>query len=68
VDLRDVRVIQRGERFCFALEAHHPISIACEGGGQYLDCNLAIEARIARALHFAHSANAPRIEDAIRAE
>ena len=51
-------MIQRGERLRFALEAREPVGIACEGVGQDLDRDIAIQLRIARAIHLAHAARA----------
>ena len=47
VDLRDVRMIERGERLRFALEAHQAIGVAGERGRQDLERDLAIELRVA---------------------
>ena len=48
VDLRDVRVIQGGERLRFALEASQPVRISPKRLGQDLDGNIAIELGISR--------------------
>jgi hypothetical protein len=46
VDGRDVRVVQRGEHFGFALKAREAIGIACHRGRQHLDCNLTLQIRV----------------------
>jgi hypothetical protein len=66
----DVRVIERRERFCFTLEAdeelvprrdsgrpwtRRSIAIGSKGLEDHLDGDLAIESRIARTIHLAHS-------------
>ena len=56
VDLRDVRMIQRGERLRFALEARQAVGVGRERLGQDLDRDVAIELRVARAIDLAHAA------------
>jgi hypothetical protein len=56
VDSRDVRMIQRRDDFRFALEPRHSFRVSHERFGQDLDSDVAIEPRIARPIHFAHSA------------
>jgi hypothetical protein len=63
VDLRDVRVIQRRQRFRLALEPHQPIGIAGERFRQHLQRDVAIEFAVARPIHLAHSACPERAED-----
>src|SRR5688572_9894759 len=46
VDVRDVRMIQRGRGFCFLREAPHSILIAREFCRQNLQRDLAIELRV----------------------
>jgi hypothetical protein len=41
VDDRDIRMIQGGEDFGFALKARHPLRIRCKQWRQDLDRNLA---------------------------
>ena len=64
----DVRMIQRGQRLRFALEAREPLGIGDEQLGQDLDRDVAIELRVARAIHLAHAAGAERGEDLVGAE
>ena len=52
----DVRVIQRGERLGLAREPREAIRIVRERLGQHLDGHVAVELRIARAIHLAHAA------------
>ena len=58
VDRADVRMVQRGEHLRFALEAREAIRIARERVGQDLQRDVAIQLRIARAIHLAHAAGA----------
>ena len=58
VDLRDVRVIERGERLRLAVEARQTVGIERELGGQDLQGDVAPELGIAGAVHLAHSARA----------
>jgi hypothetical protein len=66
VDLRDVRVIERGERLCFTRKSRDAIGVAGKGVGQNLDRDVAIQLRIARALHFAHAAGTERRQNFVR--
>ena len=68
VDLRDVRVVERGQRLRFAREARDAIRIVREHVGQDLDRDVAVQLRIARAIHLAHSAFAQLGDDLVRAE
>ena len=61
-------MIQRREHLGFALEPREPIGIAHEGLGQHLDRDIAIQPRIARAIHLAHTARAEQRQDFICAE
>ena len=61
-------MIQRGEDLRFALEAGEAIGIAGEGIRQNLERDVAIQLRIARAIHLAHAAGAKGREDFVRAE
>ena len=60
VDVRDVGMVQRFERLRLALEAGDALRIAGERLGQDLDRHVAIELRVARAIHFAHAAAVER--------
>ena len=64
----DVRMVQRGEDFGFALEAREPIGIAGERLGQHLDRDLAFQLGVRRAIHLAHPAGADLGGDFVRAE
>jgi hypothetical protein len=44
------------KRLRLALEAGKPIRIISEGSGKNLECDVAIEPRIAGAIHLAHAA------------
>ena len=58
VDGANVGMIQRGERFRFALEPGEPLGVVHERFGQDLDRNVSIELRVARTIDFAHPAHA----------
>jgi hypothetical protein len=59
VNMRDVRMIQRGKNVRFAAEARQVIGIAGDGREQDLDRHVAAQRPIARPIDFAH---APRPE------
>ncbi len=63
VDLRDVRVIERGQELRFALETREPIRVARERFEQDLDRDLPVEPRITGSIHLAHAARAERRHD-----
>ena len=44
----DVGVVQRGEQLRLALEAAHPLGVDRKRGGEDLDGDVAVEARVAR--------------------
>ena len=52
VDLRDVRMIELRQDFRFALEAREALGVARHRGRQHLDCDVALQVRIGRAVHF----------------
>ena len=68
VNLRDVRMIERREHLRLAAEAREALGIVGNGGEQDLDRDLAIQLRIARAIHLAHAAGAQQGDDLVRAE
>ena len=51
VDAGNVRMVQRGEHFCFALETREPIGVSCERGRQDLDRDLAFQLGVGRPIH-----------------
>src|SRR5262249_14992517 len=55
VDLGDIWVIERCERLRLALEPRDAIGVVRQALRQDLDRDVAIEARIASAIHLAHS-------------
>ena len=63
VDVSDVRVVERGEHLRLAAEARQAIGIGGEELGQDFDRDVAIELRVARAIHLAHAARTQRFED-----
>ena len=68
VDVRDVRVIEGRERLRFAREPREPVGVTGERVGQYLERDIAIELRIARAVDLAHPAGADAGDDFVDAE
>ena len=58
VNMRDVGMIEGGECFRFALEPREPFGVARESGRQNLQRNVAIQLRVAGAIHLAHAAGA----------
>jgi hypothetical protein len=63
--VRDAGMIQRSERLGLALEAREAIGISGDELREHLDRHVAIQLRIARAIHFAHAADAERAQDAL---
>ena len=59
----DVRVVECGERFGFALEARDALWIEREGLRKNLDGDFASELGVAGAVHLAHAAGAERPDD-----
>src|SRR5262249_39637623 len=68
VDRPDVRMIERSEKMCFALEPNEPIRILREILRQDFDGDFPAELRIACAINLAHAARSERSQDFIRAE
>ena len=68
VDRGDVRVIQRGENFGFALKAREPVSIGGQRRRQNLDRNLAFQLGIGGPIHLAHPALSDMGDDFIGAK
>ena len=56
-------MVQRRQRFRFALEAREPLGITRDEVGQSLEGDIAIESRIVRAIDLAHAARAERCEE-----
>jgi hypothetical protein len=67
VDVRDVWVVQRSEDLSFSLEPGEPIGIVGKGIRQHLQRDVAIQLRVARAVHLAHAASAERRDNLIGA-
>ena len=66
--MRDVRVVERGERLRFAGEPGQPIRVVGEGVGQDLQRDIAIELRVAGPKHLSHPAFADLRGDFVDAE
>ncbi len=52
----DVRMVQRRQRFGFALETREALGIPAEACGQYLDRDVTAELGVGGAIHLAHAA------------
>jgi hypothetical protein len=61
-------VVQCGHGAGFLFEARAAAGVAGKIGGQNLDCHFAAQARIARAVDFAHRAGAEARQNFIRAQ
>ena len=61
-------MIERREQLRFALEARHAVGVRRERRRQDLQRDVAIQLRVARAIHFAHSPGAEGREDFVGAE
>ena len=68
VDLRDVRMIERGEHLRFTTEAGEAIGIAGDAGQQNLDRDPAIQPGVEGPVDLAHPARADPRVDLIRAD
>jgi catechol 2,3-dioxygenase-like lactoylglutathione lyase family enzyme len=68
VDLRDVRMVERGQHLRLALKSRNAIGIEGKQLRQNFDRDVAIQPRIARAIHLAHSAGTYQRQDFVRAE
>ena len=68
VDRRDVGMIQRRQELRLALEAREAVRIGGEELGQDFQRDVAIEPRVARAIHLAHAARADGDDDLVSAE
>ena len=67
VDRADVRMIERREQLCLALEARDAVGIGRESIREKFQRDIAVEPRIARAIHLAHAARAESRHELIRA-
>ena len=56
VNVGDVGVIERGQRYGLALKAGYPVGIAAELRREDFDCNVTLQLRVAGAIHIAHAA------------
>jgi hypothetical protein len=68
VDGADVRMIERSEDLRFTAEASDAVGISGETRGQEFQRDVAIQLRVARAVHLAHAACAEGREDLVGAE
>ena len=65
MDVRDVRVVERGEDLCLTREASAAVGIGAEGLRQDLERDVAIQLRVAGAIHLAHPARTDGSENLV---
>ena len=63
VEVRDARVVERGEELRLAIEAGEPFGVGREGARQELERDVAAELRVPGAVDLAHAACAERGDD-----
>jgi hypothetical protein len=68
VDGGDVRIVQGREHFRFALKTREPIVVRCQCRRQDLDRDLALQFRVGRPKHLAHSPFTDLGRDVVDAE
>ena len=68
VNGEDVRMRERGDCLRLALEAREAFGVRDKSSGQHLDRDVAIELRVAGAIHLAHAAGAERRQDFVGPE
>src|SRR6266705_4665056 len=68
VDVRDVRMIQRGGSHGFLIKSPQSILVRSEIRGQDFQCDLAMQTRVFRQIHLAHSARADLRADLVASE
>ena len=68
VDGDDVGMIELAGRARLLLESANPVHVGREGGQNQLHGHLAIETRVARAIHVAHAAGAEPRDDLVGAK
>ena len=68
VQLRDIWMVQGGERLRLAHESLQALGISGKLWAQKLQRDIAIEPRVVSAIHLAHATRADRGDDAIRTE
>ena len=68
VDLRNIRVVQRGQRLGLVGEPGKPFRVIRKGIGQDLQRDIAIELGVPGAIHLAHATLADQLGDSIRPE
>src|SRR5439155_809261 len=61
-------MIQRRQHLGFALEAGHALGVGGEVGEQDFERDVAVQARVASAIDFAHAARAEQRDDLVRAD
>ena len=67
VDLRDVRVVERRERLCFAAETRPAAGIVFRHGAKNLQRDVTVQSRVASAIDLAHASGAQWRDDLVGA-
>jgi hypothetical protein len=68
MNVRDIRMVERGENLRFAPKARQSIDIRCDGGKKNLDRDVAIQFRITGPIHLAHAAHADERSNVVASE
>ena len=68
INLRDVRMIERGQQLGLALEARHPLRVFRKGSRQNLQRHITFQLRVLGPVNLAHAAYAERSENFVRAK
>ena len=68
IHVGDVGMVQRGKRLGLTLEACETFGVVREGIGQYLDRDVARQARVPGTIHFPHTSGAEERDDLEGAE
>ena len=58
-------MIERAERLRFSLESREAVRIGREMGRQKLQCGVAVQPGITRAIHLAHAAGSDKVQDLV---
>jgi hypothetical protein len=57
VEVTDMRVIEGGNRPCFALEASFQLRIGTQVRGKNFNCDITAQTRVAGSIHLSHAAS-----------
>ena len=64
----DVGMARRGQYLRFPMQARESVGVISERVGENLEGDVAVQTRIAGAVHFVHAAGATRAENLVHAE